>query len=135
MQKLKFNDGGKKNSVYADKNCCAVRAISISLGISYDLVYLILYANGRKKNSGTYLHQIENTLNELKKLYVFDWHKIPIPDTVSISTEQVITSYTGGTYIIAQRQHVVCCIDGVLQDTFLTLKKRVELLYKIDIKK
>lgn len=90
-------------------NDCAVRAISLAEGKSWDVTYTELSAIAQQH--GILLDDvdfIEPLLDSRYNRLCYD----------SKTVGEFAEEYPRGTYLITMNGHITCCIDGVIYDTF-----------------
>lgn len=107
---------------YKDNNYCAVIALAIALGISYEQSWTILKVNGRKTNTGTKTYQLLNALDSMGVKYQYG-------DT----SYKTVKSFRGrGNYIILTCNHALCHQFGETLDHSINTKRRIISVIKIN---
>lgn len=106
-------DAGRSLSTRSrQKNDCTVRAVALTLGISYDTAYDTLAAHGRKCSKGFHIAEW---------LEKHAWAtKLPFPAVKGQSrmNPQTFTKqFQAGRYICRTAKHVFAEVDGVVMDT------------------
>ena len=123
-----YNDGGRSKYFKGNTGDCVTRAIAIATGKDYLEVYNAINGiskgerkrkNERRKSNarkGVYHHTYEKYLKDLGWRYV-DCNK---PNKYIHLTDSEIPK---GTVICRLYKHLVCVIDGVINDTYDCSKK------------
>lgn len=110
-------------------NDCTVRAISLATSQSWDDTYEELSNFARVQ--GTMFDDvayIDSYLDiKFDKIYEELRNKITVKDFVKMN------SY--GTYLITMRDHITCCINGIIYDTFNPSDRLVWGIYKVEKKR
>ena len=121
-----YNDGGRAAAGYkGDTGDCVCRAFAIASGKPYQTVYDDINRIAKNERTGARKQNRSNartgvhkyTEKKLAALYGFKW----IPTTkigegckVHLTADEL----PKGTIIVAVARHLVCVIDGVIQDTY-----------------
>lgn len=134
---LNYNDGGRSAAGYkGDVGDCAVRSVVIATGLSYKKVYKD-FLREMKNHTG----QATIKAGVYRKVFHpyllqngFDW--IPLnfigrPSRIKLTPEML----PRGVLVISTRKHLVCCIDGVLQDTYDSSREGTATVFGYYIKR
>lgn len=119
-----FFNNNPKNQRVGD---CAVRAVSKAVGQDWTDTYIGLCAEGlalRDMPSSNYVWGMY-----LRK-FGFEEHMIPsvCPDCVTVA--HFAKEHPKGIYVLATQNHVVCCIDGNVFDSWDSTSEIVLYFYK-----
>lgn len=101
---------------------CAIRAISIGMGMPYREAYNELAENGERL--ALMMDSVEN---------VEDYLDAQFPRACSYSTtlEEFVSEHRYGTYIISLNDHLSCCVEGIIMDTFDPSDREIKCYWRI----
>lgn len=116
----RITDAGRTSSRRPRQtNDCTVRALALSVGLSYDEAYDYLAAKGRKCGKGFHLEILLNKWPGVDKLSFPAKKGEP-----RMSLASFVTSHPSGTYVVRTAKHVQAVINGVIHDTHATRLSR-----------
>ena len=103
-----------ENPVSANTGDCAVRAISIALGISWEKAYTLLSVNGFLMGL---LPDRDAVWSSVLRQHGFKKHLVPnCPDCYTV--REFCMDYPRGTYVLKCEMHVLTVIDGSYYDSW-----------------
>ena len=124
--KWHLNDGGRAASKRPkQRNDCAVRALAIACRHSYDYVYDICAANGRKSGQGFNLKRMIDEHSGVILGLRLTW--ISFPAQRGIERMNVLTfcrMFEVGRFIVRVSGHYFAVVDGIAQDDGVTYDRR-----------
>ena len=94
-------------------NDCTVRAIALATGESWDSTYNYLsdYAQQEAVMMDNVVYIDKFLDKNFEKIYTND-------KGYNMTVDDVSKRWYKGTYLITMKNHITCCIDGVIYDTF-----------------
>lgn len=111
------------NRFGARVNDCVVRSISLAEGNSWDTTYDKLSQLAKEK--GTLLDDVNFVEEYLDERYKRACHRSKI-------IKDFIKEHPVGIYLITMPNHITCCIDGTLFDTFDCTNREMWCSWEID---
>lgn len=117
------------NPMELDLGDCSVRAISKALNVTWERAYMLLVKNGfTMADMPTSNIVIGATLRQygFKGRLILD----TCPDCYTVA--DFIRDNPKGTYVLFSKDHVATVIDGVLYDSYNSLRKTVEYVWYKD---
>lgn len=139
-----FSKLSSDSAKYCEANDCAVKAIAIVCGVSYEEAYKTCKALGRKDRRGTHTHIIEKAVKYFGKKYetvdskarfftpmrvLFNW--TPTRMTVNQITK-FNTLWQNGTFLVYTKSHVFAVKDGEAHDWMRTnARTRIECVVEV----
>lgn len=107
-------------------NDCTVRAISLATDQSWDATYNYL---------SDYAQQEAVMMDDVKYIDKFldkNFEKIYTNEKgYNMTVDDVSKRWYKGTYLITMKNHITCCIDGIIYDTFNPSDRLVWEVYKV----
>lgn len=122
-----LTDAGRGISSYPDENNdCAVRAIAIVTGRSYDHVHNVLAKMGRKRHRGTDSLRLPWIKKRSRRAFGgrFDQYSFESFD-FPIYARHLSKIAPKGRWLFSSNDHIWALIDGVHHDDKLWLRKRI----------
>jgi len=111
-----FDDGGRKDSIYAntEKLDCGVRALAIALNLPYAKAHTMLKNWGRKDRHKTY------KMDEFVKTVLMNKfpNRIIVHENINITLSKFVNQYYRGIFMLYRNGHFFAVKDGVVYDTF-----------------
>ena len=94
-------------------NDCTVRAIALATGESWDTTYNCLsdYAQQEAVMMDNVMYIDKFLDKNFEKIYTNE-------KGYNMTVDDVSKRWYKGTYLITMKNHITCCIDGVIYDTF-----------------
>lgn len=120
------------SSAAGEKRDCAVRAVSIAIGVDYQFALGALAAHGRKSRDGTPMMITHRTLQGL------GWTVANIPlETLKGKTVRTIARElpSDGVFLVRTRSHILCVKHGKAEDWTKGRLFKVEEVLRIDLKR
>lgn len=120
----------QQRSEFCEANDCAVKALALVTGESYEMAHYALECQGRVPRDGTYTHQTLTALEELG----FTWKRTgseDIPARTAITLQRLNWP---GRYLVNYAGHVAAMVDGQVLDWTRTKRNRILSVYKIEKK-
>ena len=97
-----------------ERGDCTVIALSIGLGIPYDVAYRMLAAEGRRPNHGFHLR---NWLRERATAgTILCGYKVTSVRVPCLTLARVMRDFPRGRFILRKHRHVFAMIDGEILD-------------------
>lgn len=128
---LVIADGGKSEEGFgAEKNDCTVRALAVACDVSYRDAYLFMSRNGRRKNKGSYFHQvIARNGGEVLGRKIEAENLVPAKGikTAFLRNPKLRT----GTWLVHSTHHVAVIKNGKLIDSFDSSRKILDGAWKV----
>ena len=105
----------------SEKNDCAVRALAVAAGHSYEEAHRALKLHGRVDRRGTYNQTMERAAGMLGLRLVEelpggshpDFH---MPARHHMTLAQFVRVYRSGRYVVRVNRHFIAVVDGVVHD-------------------
>ncbi len=121
----KYTDVYAEASRLRDTNCCALIAVAVLTGKSYEDVYDLFRAKGRRRGKGTYgyitrsvLRDLGYTLERLKRL----------PKTVNQCEAKLSKR---GRFLIHTSRHALAMKNGKVHDHSRGSRRRPKEIYRV----
>ena len=109
---FRFINPNPKGNLIGD---CAVRAVAVSLGVTWDEAYTILTDYGfRLKN----MPNADSVWSAVLKDYGFERKAIPNSCPACYTVREFCRDHPKGTYVLGTGTHVIAVIDGDYFDTW-----------------
>jgi len=136
----KANDAGH---LLGDANNCAVIAVAVATGESYDKVHAMMLEEGRKLRRGTRMTITEKVLERLGFLLLslprknfIDRYPAPHRNVLRSITTHHPARFNkvwadGNTYLFSTGGHILCVKNGVNHDWTKGRAKRVRVVYEV----
>ena len=107
-------------------NDCTVRAIALATGESWDSTYNFLSDFAQQEAV------MMDDVNYIDKFLDKNFYKIYTNNNgYNMTVDDVSRRWYKGTYLITMKNHITCCIDGVIYDTFNPSDRLVLEVYKV----
>ena len=107
-------------------NDCTVRAIALATGESWDSTYNFLSDFAQQEAV------MMDDVNYIDKFLDKNFIKIYTnTNGYNMTVDDVARRWYKGTYLITMKNHITCCIDGVIYDTFNPSDRLVWEVYKV----
>ena len=107
-------------------NDCTVRAISLATGKSWDFIYKILSEFARKEAV------MMDNIKYIDKFLDSNFLKVYSHNSgYKMTVDEAAKEFNRGVYLITMQNHITCCIDGVIYDTFNPSDRLVWEVYKV----
>lgn len=140
-----FNQLQSKSIEHKDSNDCAVKAIAVVTGCSYELAHQMLANQGRKRGCGTFTRMTHEVIRRLGfKLELIDHmakRALYSQKTTCGYVYKNITTHhfakfpeawkDGNTYLVSTPGHVLGVIDGTVHDWTVGRSKHLISVYKV----
>lgn len=94
---------------------CAVRAVAIATGMTWDDAYMVLSDYGFKMKN---LPNADSVWGEVLRDYGFTRKVIPDTCPACYTIDAFCRDHPKGIFVLATGSHVVTCIDGCIRDTW-----------------
>lgn len=107
-------------------NDCTVRAIALATGESWDSTYNYLsdYAQQEAVMMDNVVYIDKFLDKNFEKIYTNE-------KGYNMTVDDVSKCWYKGTYLITMKNHITCCIDGIIYDTFNPSDRLVWEVYKV----
>lgn len=107
-------------------NDCTVRAIALATGESWDSTYNYLsdYAQQEAVMMDNVMYIDKFLDKNFEKIYTNE-------KGYNMTVDDVSKRWYKGTYLITMKNHITCCIDGVIYDTFNPSDRLVWEVYRV----
>lgn len=107
-------------------NDCTVRAIALATGESWDSTYNYLsdYAQQEAVMMDNVVYIDKFLDRNFEKIYTNE-------KGYNMTVDDVSKRWYRGTYLITMKNHITCCIDGIIYDTFNPSDRLVWEVYKV----
>ena len=107
-------------------NDCTVRAIALATGESWDSTYNYLsdYAQQEAVMMDNVMYIDKFLDKNFEKIYTNE-------KGYNMTVDDVSKRWYKGTYLITMKNHITCCIDGVIYDTFNPSDRLVWEVYSV----
>lgn len=107
-------------------NDCTVRAIALATGESWDSTYNYLsdYAQQEAVMMDNVMYIDKFLDKNFEKIYTNE-------KGYNMTVDDVSKRWYKGTYLITMKNHITCCIDGIIYDTFNPSDRLVWEVYKV----
>lgn len=107
-------------------NDCTVRAIALATGESWDSTYNYLsdYAQQEAVMMDNVVYIDKFLDKNFEKIYTNE-------KGYNMTVDDVSKRWYKGTYLITMKNHITCCIDGIIYDTFNPSDRLVWEVYKV----
>ena len=107
-------------------NDCTVRAIALATDESWDSIYNFLSDFAQQEAV------MMDDVNYIDKFLDKNFIKIYTnTNGYNMTVDDVARRWYKGTYLITMKNHITCCIDGVIYDTFNPSDRLVWEVYKV----
>ena len=101
---------------------CAIRTLSVVEDIPWSVAY------DRLSNSARDLGLMINSVQSVETYLDKHYKRVPVFEK---TVGDFIRNHPFGTYAITMKNHITCCIDGVIYDTFNPSDRLVWEVYKV----
>lgn len=107
-------------------NDCTIRAIALATGESWDSTYNYLsdYAQQEAVMMDNVMYIDKFLDKNFEKIYTNE-------KGYNMTVDDVSKRWYKGTYLITMKNHITCCIDGIIYDTFNPSDRLVWEVYKV----
>jgi len=125
-----------------ERNDCAVKAIVLATGVSYEVARAALAVRGRKTGHGAWPSDINAVIrsfgfrldfvmqSEFIRAYPLP-HRHVASCVTTHHPRRFAKVWPKGTFLIYTRGHVLTCIDGVVHDWTINKAKRVTEIFRV----
>lgn len=127
---LKFKEMKISSSKFREKNDCAVIALAIASGKSYDEAHKVMKKHGRNDRRGTSIYSIWQAALEVNPDAKFIG-KYTKPCGAKYTARTITEALPKGNYIVIFRGHAAAMVDGVIEDWSHSRCMRVNELIKL----
>ncbi len=125
-----------------ENNDCAVKAVAVVAGVSYEAAKAELAKRGRKDRKGAYTHDIlfavrffGKTVEAVDMRTVIARYPSPHRDVLKGVTthhpRRFAKVWPKGKFLLFITRHVAACVDGELHDWTVNSAKRVQYMYEV----
>ena len=118
----------KASEALGETNDCSVKALSVALGVSYDVAHSALRARGRKERRGVQMRAIHGAAADLGYKLV----PVTLPWVKRCKTAITLAANlpSRGRFLVDMPRHVAGCAAGKVLDWTEGRRKRVVTIYR-----